>query len=122
MRIKNLGNSSHSLNETFRTSHVLLFMASVCDKQNDETLSFQVCAPSLASRAVDLLESFVKWHAVDIYEWHVSLDHLYVFYISNMSSLLSRHVSSDRLAFLAPSCGLLAEKQGNEDEVGKEKL
>ncbi|GMR45938.1 hypothetical protein PMAYCL1PPCAC_16133 [Pristionchus mayeri] len=57
----------------------------------------EVCAPSLASRAIDLLESFVKWHAVDIYEWHVS---------------------SDRLAFLAPSCGLLADKAGNSaDEI-----
>ncbi|GMS94482.1 hypothetical protein PENTCL1PPCAC_16657, partial [Pristionchus entomophagus] len=57
----------------------------------------EVCAPSLASRAVDLLESFVKWHAVDIYEWHVS---------------------SDRLAFLAPSCALLADKpNGRDDEI-----
>lgn len=28
-----------------------------------------------------------------------------------------RHVSSDRLAFLAPSCGLLADKQNTGDEV-----
>ncbi|KAF8371334.1 hypothetical protein PRIPAC_77763 [Pristionchus pacificus] len=44
----------------------------------------EVCSPTLAARAVDLLES---------------------------------HVSSDRLAFLAPSCGLLADKQNTGDEV-----
>lgn len=57
--------------------------------------SVEVCTPKLASRAVELVNSFIKWHATDIYEWHVTSDRVSRLAVSCLA-LTDRNMTSEQ--------------------------
>uniref|UniRef100_A0A915E290 Uncharacterized protein n=1 Tax=Ditylenchus dipsaci TaxID=166011 RepID=A0A915E290_9BILA len=42
-----------------------------CYKTCHESIINQICATGLADMALDLVATYVQWHAADVYDWHL---------------------------------------------------
>ncbi|KAI6170448.1 hypothetical protein M3Y97_01152600 [Aphelenchoides bicaudatus] len=47
-----------------------------CYKQCHRQVVDQTCEPDEAKQTIDLVQSYVQWHATDVYDWHVLSENL----------------------------------------------